>query len=126
MPRCIAFTVVEGSIGSSVVRCKSSVISNESMVCKNVQRQSMGIRIWLADSAVAMTLSTYLCESGELPSKLVHRGEDGLLFDVASVNEKPDVAKFVNQIGAGKKYHGIDGAIVCTVAFKRRYRECRM
>jgi hypothetical protein len=37
----------------------------------------------------------------------VHDGGDGLLFDVASVNEKPDVAKFVNQIGAGKSIMGL-------------------
>jgi hypothetical protein len=107
MPRCIAFTVVKGSIASSVVRCKSSVIANESMVCKNVQCQSMGIRMWLADSAVAMSLSTYLCESGEFSSKLMHHGEDGLLFDVASVYEKPDIAKFVKQVGTGKVIMGL-------------------
>jgi hypothetical protein len=107
MPRCIAFTVVEGSIASSVVRCKSLVIANESMVCNNVQCQSMGIRMWLADIAVAMSLSTYLCESCEFSSKLVHRGEDGLLFDVASVYEKPDIAKFAKQVGAGKGIMGL-------------------
>mgnify|MGYP000208387766 CR=1 FL=1 len=102
MPRCNAFSVGDGV----VVGCTSSVIANESMVCNNVKCQSMGIRMWLADSAVAMSLSTYLCESSEFPIKLVYDGGNGLLFDVASVNNKPDVAKFVNQIGVGKSIMG--------------------
>jgi hypothetical protein len=113
MPRCIAFKAVEGS----VVRCKSSVISNESMVCNNAHCQSMGVKIWLADSAVAMMLFTYLCEICESPVKLVHDGGDGLLFDVASVNDEPDVAKFVNQIGGGIK--SIMGLMEQTTALLR-------
>ncbi len=42
------------------------------------------------------------CEGVDFHCKLLHRGEDGLLFDVARVNEKPDIDKFVNQVGAGQ------------------------
>jgi hypothetical protein len=75
------------------VRCKSLVILNESMICNNAHYQSMGVRIWLADSVVAMTLCTYLCEVGEGLSSL----------DLTSINDKPSVAMFVSQIGGGIK-----------------------
>jgi hypothetical protein len=89
MPRCIAFKAVEGK----VVRCNSLVILNESMLCNNAHCQSMGVRIWLADSAVAMTLYTYLWEGGEGLSSL----------DLTSINDKPSVAMFMSQIGGGIK-----------------------
>jgi hypothetical protein len=62
MPRCIAFYVNKS--GVDIVRCASAVIG-KGMVSNDVKCQSMGIRMWLADSAGAMSLSTYLCEGGD-------------------------------------------------------------
>ncbi len=99
MPRYTAFKAVEGK----VVRCKSLVIMYESMVCNNTHCQSMGVRIWLADSVVAMTLFTYLCE-GISPIESDNGGGEGLsLVDLTSISEKSSVAMFVNQIGGGIK-----------------------
>jgi hypothetical protein len=100
------------------VRCKSLVILNESMVCNNAHCQSMGVRIWLADSAVAMTLFTYLCEGGASPIKFDNDSGEGLsLLDLTSINDKPDVAMFVNQIGGGIK--SIMGLMEQTTALLR-------
>jgi hypothetical protein len=98
MPRCIAFKAVDGK----VVRCNSLVISNESIVCNNAHCQSMGVRIWLADSVVAMTLFTYLCEGGVFTIKYDNDGGEGLSpLDVTCINNKLDVAMFVTQSGGG-------------------------
>jgi hypothetical protein len=63
MPRCIAFKAVKGK----VVRCKSRVIVEDTKVCRNAHCQSMDVRIWSADSVVAMTLYTFLCEGDVSP-----------------------------------------------------------
>jgi hypothetical protein len=63
MPRCIAFEAIKGK----VVRCKNRDIVVGTKVCRNAHCQSMGVRIWSADSAVSMTMYTYLCEGDVSP-----------------------------------------------------------
>jgi hypothetical protein len=49
-----------------------------------------------------MSLSTYLCEGGDPPCKMLRCGGDGQLAVVVRVDEKPDIDKFVSQVGAGQ------------------------
>jgi hypothetical protein len=98
MPRCIAFEAMKGK----VVRCKNrdSVVGTK--VCRNAHCQIMSVIIWSADSAVAMTLYTYLCEGDVSP---IDSDDDGgevvSSLDKTIKNDKPLVAVLVNQIGGG-------------------------
>jgi hypothetical protein len=99
MPRCFAFY---GTIsGMDIVRCPTTVLG-KGMVCDDLKCRSMVIRMWNADSAVAMSLSTYLCEGGDPPCKMLRCRGDGQMAVVGRVDNKPDVDKFMTQVGAGQ------------------------
>jgi hypothetical protein len=117
MPRCIAFFVNES--GVDIVRCASKVLG-KGMVCSDLKCGSMCIRMWNTDSAVAMSLSTYLCKGGDPPCKVLCYGGDGQMAVVARVDEKPDIDKFVNQVGAGQSIvKMMEQCSVCEITHKQ-------
>jgi hypothetical protein len=72
MSRCVAFEPVK----DKDVRCKNRDIVAGTKVCRNAHCQSMSVRIWQADSDVAMTLYTYLCDNDVSPID----SDDAILF----------------------------------------------
>jgi hypothetical protein len=99
MPRCIAFYATIS--GMDIVRCPTTVLGN-GMVCDDLQCRNMVIRMWNVDSAVAMSLSTYLCEGGDPPCKMLRCRWDGQMAVVGRVDSKPDVDKFMTEVGDGQ------------------------
>jgi hypothetical protein len=98
MPRCSAFEAMTGRVGNY----KNRDIVVRTKVCRNAHCQSMSVRIWSADSAVAMTLYTYLCGRDLSP---IDSDDDGgevvSSLDMTNKNDKPSVAVLLNQIGGG-------------------------